>query len=406
MNTDIEECVSRSMSHKQVIVSAWMSERLLSHAINGPYRREAENFNEDTFRQDSSDGAVPFTTLQYFAESRGSDIHSLYLCEAERVLAEAGHDPATGKLSDGPAQEAGVQRKRGRLPKEVTQKVEAYNEGKDEKCRIKDTGLIRAVVSDAEVAPSTVHVFFDGVLVHRQKEHRPLEPEAGKGAGKKWVEITNTAIGYGGQMARFPASSQEQAGKLASAVLVANKLDGKLLDFFSDGAQSIRRNVVDVFGGRVHNHFLDPLHIQKKIEERISLGYRGKKEEKQKIRSHLFSIIWAGNVDDFIETVRNMPKEKVRNEGQLNSLAEYVEKRRDYIPCYALRAIYGLKNSSNEAELTNRLLVTERGKNSVMSWSDDGSLALAAIAACKRAGQLKSYCGKRTITLSAFGEAA
>ena len=72
------------------------------------------------------------------------------------------------------------------------------------------------------------------------------------------------------------------------------------------------------------------------------------------------------------------------------------------IPCYALRNLLGLKNSSNDAELANRILVTQRGKNAAMSWSKKGSLALAAITACHRSGQLERLIAMGKPSLLAF----
>ncbi|MBF0551343.1 MAG: hypothetical protein HQK60_12505 [Deltaproteobacteria bacterium] len=44
----------------------------------------------------------------------------------------------------------------------------------------------------------------------------------------------------------------------------------------------------------------------------------------------------------------------------------------------------GLRNSSNIGEKANDLIVADRQKHNGMSWSDGGSLALAALTALKR----------------------
>jgi len=44
----------------------------------------------------------------------------------------------------------------------------------------------------------------------------------------------------------------------------------------------------------------------------------------------------------------------------------------------------GLRNSSNRGEKANDLVVSERQKHNGMSWSPDGSVALAAVTALVR----------------------
>ena len=54
------------------------------------------------------------------------------------------------------------------------------------------------------------------------------------------------------------------------------------------------------------------------------------------------------------------------------------------IPCYAIRKQLGLRNSSNPVEKANDQLVSARQKHQGMSWSEEGSLALAALSAVNR----------------------
>ena len=57
----------------------------------------------------------------------------------------------------------------------------------------------------------------------------------------------------------------------------------------------------------------------------------------------------------------------------------YLTRNQDHIPCYAIRQQLGLRNSSNAVEKCNDLLVAARQKHQGMSWSKEGSLALAAL---------------------------
>jgi hypothetical protein len=67
------------------------------------------------------------------------------------------------------------------------------------------------------------------------------------------------------------------------------------------------------------------------------------------------------------------------------------------IPCYAIRKRLGLKNSSAIGEKMNDVLVSSRQKHNGMSWSKNGSLALAALTAVKRNGEHRSWLEKKEL---------
>lgn len=403
ISVGVERRFSDTIKPKAVIMSAWMTRRLLVLATHVSYRSAAEDFNEDTFRSPGAeaDGAIAYTTLQHIAETWGNRAHSGFAHEADLVLDEAsGGAPEVSmdKLVGTVRQDIRV----GAVPPEVSAMIEEFNAGRGEEFRIKgEEGISDAVTAWAE-RDETVSISFDGVLQHKQREGRaPKGKSSGRGP-KKWLEVTDTSISAGGRNVMFPAKDQEEASRLALAVILANGLESKKFAFFSDGAKSIRNSVYDVWGTHVRGYYLDPLHLSKKIDEKISLGVKGKKEEKAALRRKLFGIIWAGNVEGFIRCVRDIPEDKIKNKAAIENLVSYVDDKRNMIPCYALRNLLGLKNSSNDAELANRILVTQRGKNAAMSWSKKGSLALAAITACHRSGQLERLIAMGKPSLLAF----
>jgi hypothetical protein len=407
ISVGVERRFSDTIKPKAVIMSAWMTRRLLVLATRMSYRSAAEDFNEDTFRSAGAeaDGAIAYTTLQHMAETLGNRAHSGFVREADLVLEEAsGGAPEVSmdKLVGTVRQDIRV----GAVPPEVSAMIEEFNAGRGEEFRIKgEEGISDAVTAWAE-RDETVSISFDGVLQHKQREERAPKGKSSGRVPKKWLEVTDTSISAGGRNVMFPAKDQEEASRLALAVILANGLESKKFAFFSDGAKSIRNSVYDVWGTHVRGYYLDPLHLSKKIDEKISLGVKGKKEEKAALKRKLFGIIWAGNVDDFIRCVRDIPDNKIKNKAAIENLVGYVDDKRDMIPCYALRSLLGLKNSSNDAELANRILVTQRGKNAAMSWSKKGSLALAAITACDRAGQLERLVAMEKPSLLAFKSVA
>ena len=68
-----------------------------------------------------------------------------------------------------------------------------------------------------------------------------------------------------------------------------------------------------------------------------------------------------------------------------------VEKHTGHIPCYALRAELGLRNSSKRVEKENDLVVAQRQKHNGMSWSATGSGALAQITTLSINGELYDW---------------
>lgn len=403
---DVERSLSSTLSPKATIMSPWLTARLLSLASHEAYRTAADDFNRDTFRDErsDSDGAIRHTTLQYMAEKWGGRIHSGFVREASLVLGK-GSVPPGGATMDGMYGAAGHSAP-GEVTPEISAGIGSFNEGLDDEFRIKDRTKILDAASALAEKEDTVCISYDGVLQHKQRDTRSAKGKNSPRGPRKWLEIVDTSMTFRGKRAVFPAKDQREAGALSMAVAIANGLGSKKFAFFADGSKTIRNNVMEVWGSHVRGYYLDPFHLQQKIDEKISLGMKAKKEEKAEMRSRLFSIIWAGNVDDFLSAVRGIQESKVKNKGALDNLANYVDERRDIIPCYALRSLLGLKNSSNDAELANRTLVTQRGKNAAMSWSKEGSMALAAITACNNAGQLESFITGNKVSLLVFKDAS
>ena len=71
--------------------------------------------------------------------------------------------------------------------------------------------------------------------------------------------------------------------------------------------------------------------------------------------------------------------------------AAHLEKRRGYIPDYQQRKRAGLWIASTPVEKYNDWAVSGRCKHQGMSWSPQGVLALAALEAARRNGELDSW---------------
>ena len=125
---------------------------------------------------------------------------------------------------------------------------------------------------------------------------------------------------------------------------------------------------------------LDWFHLKKRCKEYLSMSVRGK-DKRNDILQKLLRILWAGNVDESIAYLRNLSTDILRQKNRIEDLCQYIEKHREHIPPYALRAKLGLRNSSNRVEKTNDIVVAQRQKHNGMSWSTSGSGALAQISA-------------------------
>ena len=115
------------------------------------------------------------------------------------------------------------------------------------------------------------------------------------------------------------------------------------------------------------------------------------REKRNAVLQKLLRILWVGNVDEAIAYLQNLDESTLRPINRIDDLCQYIEKHREHIPPYALRAELGLRNSSNRVEKANDLCVAQRQKHNGMSWSTSGSSALAQISALILNNQLLSW---------------
>ena len=103
-------------------------------------------------------------------------------------------------------------------------------------------------------------------------------------------------------------------------------------------------------------------------------------------------------VNDILDTQRSQidflsetETSLIKNQTRMAELISYLERNKPYIPCYEIRKQLGLKNSSAIGEKMNDLVVAERQKHNGMSWSKEGSVALASITALKRNNESRRW---------------
>ncbi len=127
-------------------------------------------------------------------------------------------------------------------------------------------------------------------------------------------------------------------------------------------------------------------HLRKRCYEQISSA-GGSKDLRRACEKEVLGQLWEGKVDAAIELLKGA-LEWVRNPAAVEELIAYLEKRRVYIPDYQQRQRAGLWIASTRVEKYNDWAVSARCKHQGMSWSPKGVLALAAMEAARRNGEL------------------
>ena len=122
------------------------------------------------------------------------------------------------------------------------------------------------------------------------------------------------------------------------------------------------------------------------------------REIRNQVLEQLMPILWHGITDQGIALLKKIDSTLIKNESKRDKLIEYLKRNKPYIPCYAIRKELGLRNSSNIGEKMNDLVVSNRQKHNGMSWSKDGSIALASITALKRNNESEKWFRERKLS--------
>ena len=184
------------------------------------------------------------------------------------------------------------------------------------------------------------------------------------------------------------------------ACLLANRLASRCCCLLSDGEQKIKEvfHAALPLVAAVFMHVLDWHHLDKRCSQLLSLALKGK-EIRNAHRQELLTLLWHGCVDSAIAYLGKIPEADIKGGKHLQELSEYLRKRKGQIPVYSVRKALGLANSSNRVEKANDLLVSARQKGKGMSWSQEGSLALACIRMVAVNHQQELWLSERRLSL-------
>ena len=238
-----------------------------------------------------------------------------------------------------------------------------------------------------ELPEETVNISIDDVCVKRQTETRPKD--AGTEQPKR-VDNTVIHVENRGKSYILNAESLFDGIKLLIGLLLANGLLGKQLVIFTDGARTIHSMIAKMLSFANCKVILDWYHLKKKCQEQLSMALKGSKIRNEFL-DELLPCLWYGNVDSAIKKLHNIDPKKVKNYDYISKLIEYFERVRFYMPCYAIRKELGLRNSSNQGEKSNDIVVANRQKHNGMSWSGNGSVSFATVSAASKNNEIGNW---------------
>ncbi len=333
------------------------------------YRKATEMLN--LFFHRNEQNSIKVRTLSDMMERTGESI-SERLAEATKESLKAhGFDEETGlpekgrELSEnitGPC----ISEKTAAQTQTLQDVIDSINTTRDEKIPFAAEEL------DIEVeAMDCVYVSIDDIGVKRQKGSR--SPEFVKDT--KYVENTVAHIQYGQETYVLTAVGMKAVMKSILAFLLANGLLKHRLIFLTDGARNIKSSIKEFFSFSI---ILDWFHLKKKCQKLLSMAIRGR-TERNKVLEKLLRVLWVGDVNSAISYLNTLEPSIIKNRKWLEEQCNYLERKKDNLACYAVRAKLGLRNSSNSVEKENDLLVAKRQKHNGMSWTDHGSGSLAAL---------------------------
>ena len=362
---------------KERIWGSDLAEMVLGLASDMSFEKTTVYLN--TFLHRSGENALRKKTVEEFAGRMGSKISSAYARCSDAILSNHDIDTATGI----PGTDAKIPAEAIAPSGSATADREAvealairYNEGRDERLRIPNP-LISAL---PEGRPNDcIYVYVDDVLTKHQKECR----SPGSRRTARFVATTVISIQFGDSRYNIAADGMQEAFRRLMAFLLANRLmEDRQLIFITDGATEIKEHVQRYFGFRPYTLHLDWHHLQKKCYQLMSSALKGgkkMKQEKDMIERELYAILWAGNVKGALDYIAGISQKNIKSQEALDSLAGYITRKQEHIPCYAIRKVLGLHNSSNPVEKANDLIVAHRQKGKGMAWSEEGCHALAAV---------------------------
>ena len=380
INTAVPSAVAAKFVPGEYIWSHSVKENLEQAFATGSGRIACRLLNKLLHR--SGFEQIKLRTMTDLVERDGLEYHESAVAWGQKTLSEFGWDFETGQptvtaridectsLPELQKQNENGRKVSEQRKEEIDNAVAAINKDRQKEFQI---DAANPSLYDIEADESkVVMISLDGVGTKRQKDSRPKEkqdepffkkdsqegPEDLRRAPdpKKRPKV-ETAVAHiesveGKYM--LTAKSMFELCKLILAFLLSHGLlrDRKLI-FFLDGGRDIKQALDVVFKAIPHTIILDWFHLKKHCLELLSMGTKGGKknrDQQYEIRRNLLRRLFAGNVDEAIKYLKELPDDYIKSRNIIVSLCEYLNRKRDAIACYALRNALGYRISSNCVE--------------------------------------------------------
>ena len=360
------------------------------------FRTSETKINRLLWRQEKRD-RVQSRTIANLVEREGKLIQEQIGKKAARILESNGFS-SDGKLTDREKAFEAIAEDTF-LPQEIVCKmIEEFNAGKEKEQQI-DSCSLHETFEDPQKVKANISV--DDVCCKKQK----AEGRKKGSAPKEKREMVNNTVAHiqsgASKTYTLNTSSIAQMMIIVLAFLLQNgllSLPGPVV-FFTDGARDLRSAIQNMFSFLPFKIILDWYHLEKKCKDLLSMAINGK-QIKQQTLTEVLAWLWLGKVERAVKVLRDVSEHTIKNKKELENLINYLHRNQDYIPCYALRKILGLRTSSNPVEKANDIVVSTRQKHNGMSWSPDGSISLATLTAIRRNGEDMNWLLKHDISLA------
>lgn len=233
-----------------------------------------------------------------------------------------------------------------------------------------------------------VLVLTDAIGVKAQKPLRdkPAAPKTGKEVKRHDTDVM-LLQGRDGEFVYLAGSSDQRVSLTQVADACLRQEWGQQetplpVVALTDGARSIRQNLSTLFGSCV-TVILDWYHLQKRVYQHLSMCAHCKTEREGWERT-LLGFLWRGQVSEALSFLSRL---SVRNLTAHSELMGYLEKHTAEIIDYARRQAIGKPIGSGQMEKAVDQVIGMRQKNKGMSWSKQGSHALALLKIAELNGQ-------------------
>jgi hypothetical protein len=232
----------------------------------------------------------------------------------------------------------------------------------------------------------------DFVIVEPDEVKTKAQPSTGR---KEVWTYTAVVLVAGWRYALAEATPEDLWLQVGALLLELGVLSGaRRLLVLGDGARWIR-SWSEGLGIAPKAMIVCWWHLRKRCYEQMSTA-GGPKDGRRAFEKELLGLLWEGKVDAAIELLRSA-LEWVRTPKAVEDLIGYLEARRAYLPDYQERQRAGLWIASTRVEKFNDWAVSDRCKHRGMSWSPQGVLALAALEAARRNGELDRWRQEREL---------